>query len=57
MTNSHLKQLNDAKEIIRNVYWDLVDNKEFRAAKRLDTIVGKIESVEKLIAEGRAKTP
>lgn len=43
---SQYERLEEAKEIIRSVYWECVDNKEVSTANRLDTIVGKIKYLQ-----------
>lgn len=46
MTEKQLKEIGAIKEQLREIYWELVDNKEAAASKRVDTIIGKISTLE-----------
>lgn len=49
MTIYQNDQLEKAKQILMSVYWDMIDNKDCsREAKRLDTIIGKLETLQNL---------
>lgn len=48
MTDSQKKKLEKAENDLIAIYWELMDNKEFREAKRLDTIIGKIQTLKNL---------
>ena len=46
MTVRQQMELSVIKEQLVKIYWELVDNKEMREANRLDTIIGKIETLK-----------
>lgn len=46
---NQVERLEHNKEELRVIYWELMDNKDFREAKRLDTIIGKIEELQKIL--------
>ena len=48
MTDSQKKKLEKAENDLIAIYWELIDNNEIREAKRLDTIIGKIQSLKNL---------
>ena len=48
MTESQKQKLEKAENDLIAIYWELIDNKEIREAKRLDTIIGKIQALKNL---------
>lgn len=48
-----MDNIKEALQLITEEYWNFVDDKEMRIANRLDTIIGKIIEVQKILEENR----
>lgn len=49
MTDVQIKDLERAEEILTRLYWKMIDNHDdARQARRLDTILGKLNALKNL---------
>lgn len=44
------EQLKEIEDQLVTLYWESTDNRDLRVAKRIDTIIGKLQELQKIIA-------